>query len=86
MSVRIIRTEGDTILRKVSKEVKELTDNLKVLISDMKETMNDSNGVGIAAVQVGVLRRIIIVENVDNNEQNVYINPEIIAFNKELNS
>lgn len=83
MSVRIIRTEGDTILRKVSKEVTELTDNLKLLISDMKETMNDSNGVGIAAVQVGVLRRIIIVEDVDNNEQKVFINPVIVEKSEE---
>ena len=83
MSVRIIRTEGDTILRKVSKEVTELTDNLKLLISDMKETMNDSNGVGIAAVQVGVLRRIIIVEDVDNNEEKVFINPVIVEKSEE---
>ena len=83
MSLRIIRTEGDTILRKVSKEVSELTDNLKLLISDMKETMNDSNGVGIAAVQVGVLRRIIIVEDTETNEQKVFINPVIIEESKE---
>ena len=83
MSIRIIRTEGDIILRKVSKEVSELTDNLKLLISDMKETMNDSNGVGIAAVQVGVLRRIIIVEDVDNNEQKVFINPVILEKSDE---
>ena len=83
MSIRIIRTEGDAILRKVSKEVTELTDNLKLLISDMKETMNDSNGVGIAAVQVGVLRRIIIVEDVDNNEQKVFINPVIVEKSEE---
>ena len=83
MSIRIIRTEGDIILRKVSKEVTELTDNLKLLISDMKETMNDSNGVGIAAVQVGVLRRIIIVEDVDTNEQKVFINPVILEKSNE---
>ena len=83
MSIRIIRTEGDTILRKISKEVTELTDNLKLLISDMKETMNDSNGVGIAAVQVGVLRRIIIVEDVDTNEQKVFINPVIVEKSNE---
>ena len=83
MSVRIIRTEGDTILRKTSKEVTELTDNLKVLISDMKETMNDSNGVGIAAVQVGVLRRIIVVEDTNTNEQKVFINPEIVEKSEE---
>ena len=83
MSIRIIRTEGDTILRKVSKEVTELTDNLKLLISDMKETMNDSNGVGIAAVQVGVLRRIIIVEDTETNEQKVFINPVILEESSE---
>lgn len=83
MSERIIRTEGDTILRKQSKDVMELTDNLKTLILDMKDTMRINNGVGIAAVQVGVLRKIIIVENPETNELMVFINPSLLYESKE---
>lgn len=61
MAVRQIRTLGDPILRKTSKEVKEMTERTKELIEDMIDTMHDANGVGLAAVQVGVLKRIAVV-------------------------
>lgn len=83
MSIRILREEGDLILRKESKEVVELTDNLKTLIKDMEETMKSFNRVGIAAVQVDVLRRIIICENPETNEAIVLINPEITFMSKD---
>ena len=62
MAIRNIRTDGDDILRKVCKPVKEMTPRLEELIKDMLETMYSENGVGLAAVQVGVLRRIVTID------------------------
>ncbi|TCK98338.1 peptide deformylase [Natranaerovirga hydrolytica] len=76
MAIRKIREEGDEILRKKSKTVDQMTDKIKILIEDMKETMYDVEGVGLAAPQVGVLRRIIIVDVGEG--LTVLINPEII--------
>ena len=61
MSVRNIRVMGDDILNKVSKPVKEMNEKTKVLIEDMLETMYDAGGVGLAAVQVGILKRIVVI-------------------------
>ena len=58
MAIRNIRIMGDPILEKVCKEIKEVTPRIKELIEDMLETMYDANGVGLAAPQVGVLKRI----------------------------
>ena len=58
MAIRSIRTIGDAILEKKTKAVKEMTDRLKELISDMFDTMYDANGVGLAAPQVGILKQI----------------------------
>jgi len=62
MALRKIRTEEDEILRKISRPVEAITEKILVLIDDMIETMNHANGVGLAAPQVGVLKRIIIVD------------------------
>ncbi len=62
MALRNIRVEGDEILRKKAKEVPEVTDKIREKLQDMRETMLDSNGVGIAAPQVGIMRRMFIVE------------------------
>lgn len=62
MALRKIRTEGDDILRKKSREVKEVTKRVKELVEDMIETMYDNNGVGLAAPQVGMLKRIFVVD------------------------
>ena len=83
MSLRIVRQTGDEILRKKSKQVSELNDRLKELIIDMKETMKYHQGCGLAAVQVGVLKRIIICSPNDEEEPAVLINPEIINESKE---
>ena len=83
MSIRNVRQSGDEILRKKSKEITELTPRLKVLISDMKDTMNKLGGVGLAAVQVGVLKRIIICKPNENESEVVLINPEIISKSEE---
>lgn len=62
MALRTLRIEGDPILNKVSHPVKEMTPRLEELINDMLETMYSENGVGLAAVQVGVLRRIVTID------------------------
>lgn len=62
MALRKIRTEEDEILRKISRPVDVITEKILILIEDMIETMNHANGVGLAAPQVGVLKRIIIVD------------------------
>lgn len=84
MSIRQVRQKTDDILRKHSKDVIELTDKLKELIVDMKDTMNSLGGCGLAAVQVGVLRKIIICAPEENGEIAVLINPEIISTSEEL--
>ena len=83
MSVRTVRQTGDEILRKESKPVSELTDRLKILIADMKDTMKDHGGCGLAAVQVGVLKRIIICMPDEEKESVVLINPVIVSESEE---
>ena len=77
MAIRKVVKVGDPILRKKSKEVKDFDENLWELLDDMKETMHSNDGMGLAAVQVGVLRRAIIVEV--NNAFLELINPVIIS-------
>lgn len=75
MALRKIRLDGDPILRKQSREIDVINDKILMLIDDMKETMYDAQGVGLAAPQVGILKRLIII---DVGEGPVaYINPEI---------
>lgn len=81
MSIRTIRVEGDEILSKKSKPVKEMTLRNKKLISDMLDTMYDAQGVGLAAVQVGILKRIVTIDVGDGPI--VLINPEIIEADGE---
>lgn len=75
MALRKIRVEGDEILRKTSKEVKEITPRIKELIEDMKETMVAEEGAGLAAPQVGVLKRIVMIDVGDGPI--VLVNPVI---------
>ena len=77
MAKRQIRVDDDVILRKVSKEVEEVDDRIKQLIEDMKETMYASDGVGLAAVQVGVLKRIVVIDIGEGPV--VLINPKILS-------
>lgn len=76
MAIRTIREDQDEALKKHCKPVKEMTPRLKELIGDMIETMHESNGVGLAAPQVGVLKRIFVVD-VTGEDVIVCINPEI---------
>lgn len=62
MAIRMIRTQGEEILRKHCKEVKEITPKILELLDDMAETLYDANGVGLAAPQVGILKRIVIID------------------------
>ena len=78
MAVLNIVKEGDPILRKVSRPVEEITPRICTLLDDMIDTMHKANGCGLAAVQVGVLRRVVVVED---SEGTIYelINPRIVA-------
>ena len=62
MALRTIRVQGDPVLEKICKPVKELTPRTKELIEDMLDTMYEANGVGLAAPQVGILKRIVVID------------------------
>ena len=81
MAIREIRKKGDEVLRKKSKPVKEINDKVKELIDDMIETMYHANGVGLAAPQVGVLKRICVIDVGEGPI--VLINPEKIEESEE---
>ena len=83
MAIREVRTIGDPILEKQSKEVKEITPRIQQLIDDMWETMHDQDGVGLAAVQVGVLKKIFVIET-DEEHAYTFINPEILSCEGEV--
>lgn len=76
MAIRNIRTEEDAILRKKSRKVEQIDDRTIQLLDDMADTMYNADGVGLAAVQVGVLRRVVIVDVGDGLIE--LINPEVI--------
>ena len=76
MALRNIRTEGDPILRKVCREITEVTPKIKELIEDMLDTMYEACGVGLAAPQVGILKRIVVIDIGEGPV--VMINPEIL--------
>ena len=100
MSVRMVRQIGDDILRKKSKVVNAIDDRIKTLIDDMINTMEEDEGVGLAAVQVGVLKDIIVVKDLELTETDengnvkiiktskiyVLINPEITYFSEDTNT
>ena len=88
MALRKIVIRGDEILTKNCKPVSKITDRIKVLCNDMLETMREADGVGLAAPQVGVMKRIFVcrpeLENFD--QEYVMINPEIIETEGEQES
>ena len=81
MAIRKIVTMGDEVLRKKSRPVVNFNEKLWQLLDDMKDTMNKAEGVGLAAVQVGVLRRVIVIDVGDGLME--LINPEIIETSGE---
>ena len=86
MALRSIRTNDDPILRKNSRKVEEIDRRTQILIDDMFDTMYDAGGVGLAAVQVGVLKQVIVIDTDQPGERLVLINPEIIATEGENNT
>jgi len=85
MALRRIRLEGEEILRKKSKEVNEITDRIIKLLDDMAETMYANDGIGLAAPQVGVLRRMIVIDIKNGKGLIKLINPRIISEEGEQN-
>ena len=86
MALRTIREDGDELLRKRSREVAvdDITgEKIQSLIDDMIDTMHNFNGVGLAAVQVGILKRVIIIDVEDGKGEYVLINPQILKTKGE---
>ncbi len=82
MAIRTIREIGDPVLNKVSKEVTEVTPRILDLIDDMFETMYETNGVGLAAPQVGILKRIVVIDTT-GEDPILLINPRIVEIDGE---
>ena len=81
MALRKIVTVGDPILTKPCREVTKFDDKLAQLLDDMFETMHDANGVGLAGPQVGILRRVVVV---DTGEEDIeLVNPEVVCISEE---
>ena len=79
MAIREIREIGDEILTKQCKDVAKMTFRTKILIGDMLDTMYEKMGVGLAAPQVGILKRIVVIDTgLEEADPHVLINPEII--------
>ena len=84
MAIREIREIGEACLGKNCKEVKEMTDRIRILIGDMIDTMHEAEGVGLAAPQVGILRRVVVIDvSPEGDSPIVMINPEIIETSGE---
>lgn len=83
MAIRKLRLEEDEILKKKSREVENIDEKIQTLIDDMIETMHKYNGVGLAAVQVGILKRVIVIDLYDDKGPIILINPVIIKIKGE---
>ena len=81
MALRTIRTEGESVLTKKSRPIKEMTPRIRDLIVDMLDTMYDAMGVGLAAPQVGILKRVVVIDVGEGPI--VLVNPEIIESSGE---
>ncbi len=78
MAIRIIVKEPDPILREISKPVSKVTRNVQKLLDDMAETMYDAEGIGLAAPQIGILKRVIVVDPHDESGLIQMVNPELV--------
>ncbi len=85
MALRNIRQMGDPVLEKKSKEIKEVTPKILELIDDMLDTMYEAQGVGLAAPQVGILKRVVVIDcsMEEDAEPLILINPEILETDGE---
>jgi peptide deformylase len=81
MALRNIRKDGDEVLRKKSKEVDVINEKIQILLKDMAETMYEADGVGLAAPQIGILKRIVVIDVGDGLLE--LINPEIVEVEGE---
>lgn len=82
MAIRNIREIGEEVLTKRCREVTEMTPRIRELIEDMLDTMYEANGVGLAAPQVGVLKRVVVVD-VTGDEPHIFINPRLVESSGE---
>ena len=83
MAIRNLRYDNDEILRKRSREVEVIDDKIKELALDMMETMHKYDGVGLAAPQVGILKRVIVIDLYEEGTQFILINPVIVKTKGE---
>lgn len=84
MAIRTLRYEGDEILKKKSRQIDVIDDKIKELAEDMFETMHKFDGLGLAGVQVGILKRIIVIDLYDDVSKFTLINPEIVEKSDEM--
>ena len=82
MALRNIVTEGDPILRKTCRPVGEVTPRIQMILDDMVETMRDANGVGMAAPQVGIMRRMFVAEP-EPERVYIFVDPEMVSLEGE---
>lgn len=78
MAIRIVREDGDEILRKKSREVEVVDDKIRQILDDMVETLHTYNGVGLAGPQIGILKRLVIIDLYDDKGPIKLVNPKII--------
>lgn len=78
MAIRIIRENGDEILRKKAREVEKVDDKIKEILEDMVETMHQFNGVGLAGPQIGILKRLVVIDLYDGDGPIKLVNPKMI--------
>lgn len=78
MAIRIIREDGDEVLRKKSREVENVDDKIREILNDMVETMHKFNGVGLAGPQIGILKRLVVIDLYDDKGPIKLVNPEIV--------
>ena len=78
MEIKVIRENGDEILRKKSREVESIDDKIREILDDMVETLHKYNGVGLAGPQIGILKRIIVIDLYDDERPMKLINPAIV--------
>lgn len=78
MAIRMIRENGDEILRKRAREVEAIDDKIKQILEDMVETMHQFNGVGLAGPQIGILKRLVVIDIYDDNGPIKLVNPRIV--------
>ena len=83
MALRTIRIQGDPVLTKVCRPIPEVTERIRILVEDMLETMYEANGVGLAAPQVGILKRLVVIDIGDGQGPLIMINPEIVESSGE---